>query len=271
MDLIVTGEGIVTRVFYNYGDNTFALGGVPSEITERCGAINLVDINGDGTLDVASFGWQNDWKNAYAFNDLSKSNIQENTAPAAPTNLKVESMDGKVILTWSKATDDHTPQEALRYNVYVKNNADNTVYAYAPTDVQTGVLKVRNLIPLIQTNRFELNGLASGKYTFGVQAVDQADLGSQFASISEDIITGIHSIAFDGVETYANAQRQITIKNNGQEPVEYTILSANGLMMSAGVCATAAQQSSAVLEQGVYIVRLSYGNNEASTVKVTIH
>ena len=120
---------IVTRVFYNYGDNTFALGGVPSEITERCGAINLVDINGDGTLDVASFGWQNDWKNAYAFNDLSKSNIQENTAPAAPTNLKVESMDGKVILTWSKATDDHTPQEALRYNVYVKNNADNTVYA----------------------------------------------------------------------------------------------------------------------------------------------
>ena len=271
MDLIVTGEGIVTRVFYNYGDNTFALGGVPSEITERCGAINLVDINGDGTLDVASFGWQNDWKNAYAFNDLSKSNIQANTAPAAPTNLKVESVDGKVILTWSKATDDHTPQEALRYNVYVKNNADNTVYAYAPTDVQTGVLKVRNLIPLIQTNRFELNGLASGKYTFGVQAVDQADLGSQFASISEDIITGIHSIAFDGVEAYANAQRQITIKNNGQEPVEYTILSANGLMMSAGVCATAAQQSSAVLEQGVYIVRLSYGNNEASTVKVTIH
>ena len=84
MDLIVTGEGIVTRVFYNYGDNTFALGGVPSEITERCGAINLVDINGDGTLDVASFGWQNDWKNAYAFNDLSKSHIQANAAPATP-------------------------------------------------------------------------------------------------------------------------------------------------------------------------------------------
>lgn len=270
MDLIVTGEGIVTRVFYNYGDNTFALGGVPSEITERCGAINLVDINGDGTLDVASFGWQNDWKNAYAFNDLSKSNIQANTAPTAPTNLKVESVDGKVILTWSKATDDHTPQEALRYNVYVKNNTDNTVYTFAPVDVQTGTLKVRNLIPLIQTNRFELNGLTSGKYTFGVQAVDQADLGSPFVTINEDIVTSITSVAFDKVEVYATDSKQIMIKNSRQESVDYAIVSANGVVVTGGVCNAATQQLSSPLEQGIYIVRLSKGDNESSSVKVTI-
>lgn len=270
MDLIVTGEGIVTRVFYNYGDNTFALGGVPTEITERCGAINLVDINGDGTLDVASFGWQNDWKNAYAFNDLSKSNIQANTAPTVPTNLKVESADGKVILSWDKSTDDHTPQEALRYNVYVKNNTDNTIYAFAPVDVQTGVLKVRNLVPLIQTNRFELNGLASGKYTFGVQAVDQADLGSQFVTVNEDIVTSIASTAFDKVSVYATDNKQIMIKNNMQVSVNYSIISSNGTVVAADTCDAATQQFSASLEQGVYIVRISKNDNESASVKVTI-
>ncbi|WP_455587754.1 FG-GAP-like repeat-containing protein [Bacteroides sp.] len=270
MDLIVTGEGIVTRVFYNYGDNTFALGGLPSEVVERCGAINLVDINGDGTLDVASFGWQGDWKNAYVFNDLSESKIQKNAAPEIPTNLKVESVDGKVVLSWDKATDDHTPQDALRYNVYVKNNTDNTVYTFAPVDVETGVLKVRNLVPLIQTNRFELNGLANGKYTFGVQAVDQADLGGKFAIVNQDIASSIHSSAFEKVNVYTTDNRQIMIKNDMQASVDYTILSTNGMTVNAGVCNAAAQYLSPALEQGVYIVRLSKGEDESYSVKITI-
>lgn len=271
MDLIVTGDGIVTRVFYNYGDNTFALGGVPSEITERCGAINLVDINGDGTLDVASFGWQGDWKNAYAFNDLSQSNIKANAAPATPTNLKVEMADGKVTLSWDKATDDHTPQNALRYNVYVKNNTDNTLYAYAPADIENGRLKVRNLIPLIQTNRFELNGLPDGEYTFGVQAVDQADLGGTFATIKQSIVTSIHSVALGRVSVSSTDSQQIQIKNHLPESVDYSIVSANGMLVAAGVCDAAGQSLSSGLTQGVYIVRLSQSDSDKSSVKVTIY
>lgn len=270
MDLVVSGQDIVTRAFYNYGNNTFATIGVPAEITSRGGGLNLIDINGDGTLDISSFGWQNDWKNSYAFNDLSKSEIPANTAPTVPTNLKVSQVDGKTILSWDKATDDHTPQNALRYNIYIQNNADNTIYAFAPVNIQTGALKVRNLVPLIQTNRFEINGLADGKYTFGVQAIDQADLGSPFATVNEDIVTSITSVAFDKVNVYATASKQIMIKNNMQEPVEYTIIAANGTVIATGICNAATQQLSSGLEQGVYIVRLSKNDNENSSAKVTI-
>lgn len=269
MDLIVCGEGIVTKVFYNYGNNTFATSGVPSEITSRAGAINLVDINGDGTLDVAAFGWYNDWKNAYAFNDLTKSSIQSNVAPTVPTNLTINDTDGKVTLSWNKSTDDHTPQDALRYNVYVKNNSNNTVYAFAPVDIQTGALKVRNLVPLIQTNFFELNNLLDGQYTFGVQAVDQAEVGSQFVTISKEVVSIDSSTSLGKVNVYASGNRQIMIRNNMQIPVDYAIISANGQVMTTGICKADTQQLSTGLPQGVYIVRLSKGDS-MSSVKVSV-
>lgn len=269
MDLVISGESIVTRAFQNYGDNTFAPAGLPVEVVQRCGAINVVDINGDGTLDVAAFGWQGDWKNAYAFNDVKKSGIEANKAPEAPSNLKVEYTDGKAILSWNKATDDHTPQEALRYNVYAQNTTDNTLYAFAPVDIQTGVLKVKDLIPLIQTTSFELKNLTSGQYTFGVQAVDQADLGGRFATVSKDIVSSITSATFDKVNVSVTDNQQIVIKNTMPEAVTYAILSAAGTMVDAGVCNANVQQSSSALEQGVYIVRLSIGN-QVQSVKVTV-
>lgn len=55
-----------------------------------------------------------------------------------------------------------------------------------------------------------------------------------------------------------------------QEPVEYTIIAANGTVIATGICNAATQQLSSGLEQGVYIVRLSKNDNENSSAKVTI-
>lgn len=267
MDLVISGQNIVTRVFYNYGDNTFAAGGVPAEITARGGGLNLVDINGDGTLDISSFGWQSDWKNSYAYNNPEKANIPSNTAPAAPIGLTATTTDGKIILSWNKSTDDHTPQNAIRYNVYAKNNTDNTLYTFAPVDIQTGKLKVRNLVPLIQTNSFELKGLPGGQYTFGVQAVDQSELGSSFTTTNVVSITPVASL--NNIQVSVTENKSILIKNKTQGAVNYTIVSMEGKAITNGLCQAESVAQTHRLQQGIYIVRLLQGEH-TNSLKITV-
>ena len=120
-----------------------------------------------------------------------------NEAPEAPANVKaVRSEDGKTVtVTWDAATDDKTPQQSLRYNVYVKYG--NTVRALVPAIIETGRLKVvqdMQILPIGTSYTLNIpEDLAKGDFEVGVQTVDGVFAPSAFAKaeITDNIATSV--------------------------------------------------------------------------------
>lgn len=200
MDIIVTGRNEngaqlnnSTKIFYNKGDGTFTSTDVDQEMRVRSGNASLVDIDNDGNLDYSNFGYGNGWTTAFAKNDLA-AGIPANTAPSVPTSFTVQydDVNNKFDLSWTASSDDITLQSALRYNIYAIDNETGKIYAYAPVDIVTGKLRISgDIVPLIAQTSFELN-LPEGSYSFGVQAVDQSDVASRFATYNypdPDVLT----------------------------------------------------------------------------------
>jgi hypothetical protein len=138
-DIVATGWGPNTTFFYNKGDNTFlAQPIVPDQARARGGCVNLADINNDGKLDCNIFGYRDGGKGTaddptwphYMLKNVSI-NISPNQAPSKPQQLSATVNGNKVILSWSKATDDSTPQDALRYNIYIKDKKTSNVFTYS--------------------------------------------------------------------------------------------------------------------------------------------
>ena len=195
-DIFTSGYDIpnFTAVFYNNGDNTFTY----QEIVPgaRPGTANLVDMTNDMNLDLSYYGWGADagWPNRFFRNDLGKG-IVSNTAPTTPADLTITYADGKIQMSWTEATDAETPTSAIRYNIYVKNEATGAIYAYAPADIATGKLRIGGgIIPLISKTSFEM-ALPAGEYTIGVQAVDQANVASAFITEEYTVASTIEVVA----------------------------------------------------------------------------
>ncbi|EDM43051.1 FG-GAP repeat protein [unidentified eubacterium SCB49] len=84
------------------------------------GDINLFDYNNDNHLDVMMSGF--DWADS-DFPSLTKlfTNLstEENQKPLPPTELDLTQDDNKYTFTWSGASDDKTPTNALQYEIKV--------------------------------------------------------------------------------------------------------------------------------------------------------
>lgn len=125
-DFIVIGDnanydGIVNVFTYNPASNSFTketgtslynLGGT--------GNIRLFDQNGDHHLDVLMTGF--DWTDPdlKSFTKLfQNTSSATNLKPTAPTNLNLTKTGNTFNFTWSGATDDKTPVNALQYEITV--------------------------------------------------------------------------------------------------------------------------------------------------------
>jgi hypothetical protein len=264
-DLFAAGWETGAKFMYNNGDTTFTAASLPATESARGGFDNFVDINNDNTLDFTILGYVDNvgFYNAMYKNDRG-AGIPTNNAPSAPTNVKVIRENDKYILSWDSASDDHTPQNAIRYNVSV-DFKNGKKYAYVPADAATGKIKVNGLQPFITSNSFELN-LPEGDYTFAVQAVDQANVGGLFSTVSS--LTGIDQIAVSNVRVKAS-KGNIHIHNKDLVSVNYRILSINGQTLASGICNAGSTASSSTLPSGVYLVKLLQGN-AAKTIKVSV-
>jgi len=269
MDLFITGSSGFApgKMFYNNGDNTFTMSATfPVEGLARTGGNSLVDIDRDGNLDYSCIGYGNGkYRNVVGFNTLTDATdapIPSNTAPSVPANLKVAYADGKFTLTWDESTDKETPQAALRYNVYAKNIGTDAIFAYAPVDIETGVLKIGGaIVPLLSTNSITLT-MDDGKYTFGVQAVDQADLASKFATFDYNP-TGISAnVPNNNAVRAFVSDRDIVIENNMSTASSYSIIAPTGQIIATGVCPAGSKQTVSGLAQGVYIVKTTGNVNK---------
>ncbi len=271
--MIMLPSGENTAMYYNNGDDTFLKDVPETEARARAGSMSLADFNNDNKLDYFLFGW----RDGYTFPDQTNfgsnwtANFTKNTiatanlAPAAPTNVAVNKTNGKYVVTWDKSTDDISAQNALRYNVYVTKQ-DGSVYAYSPVDITTGKLKTSSQT-LLSKNEIVLD-LGDIHFTVGVQAVDQANVGSTFTTVAyTNGTTGLSSVKMNvGVSAQDGI---IEINNRMSSEINYSIISINGKTIEKGFCSAGSQALSSQLNKGLYLVKISH-NDSVTTQKVIV-
>lgn len=266
MDYMSIGwcNGSPVKLYLNNGDNTFtdATEVYPDAARARDGDITFVDYNNDGKLDISLFGYRDGggdtpenptWPNYLVVNT---STFAANAAPTAPQVTSVKQEGADVVLTWQTATDDTTPSEALRYNVYAKGN-DGKIFCLSPADINTGFLKVNRTNALLNTLSYRFKGMNINDYTFGVQAVDNSFCGSTFTNAT----AGVNAVESESVKTFV-ANGEINIVNGSDAVVSYAVYSVNGAQVAAGNCA-ANGVAEVALQGGVYVVKVNAADGVA--------
>ncbi len=208
------GDGTFTEVVMN---ETTGL----QQLAARGGATSVVDLNGDNTLDIQVSGYSDangGWRDAIAYNtvkDTLGAALPANAAPSAPQNVAVQKGANSYTITWEAATDDHTPAAALRYNIMAKA-ADGSVWMLVPADPATGKQKVAGTTPAyLTTLSYTFKG--TGDYTFAVQAIDGANVGSAFAGTAT-AVENINAISVKAQKVVENGHVYI-IKNGEKHTV----------------------------------------------------
>lgn len=108
-----------------------------------------------------------------------------NTAPTAPTGLRVSQNSNAVVIEWNRATDNETPSTALRYNISVKKAGAEGEGAYhiSPLNGGKNGVPVPSNVHLLPSTMLTipLSSIAEGEYEVKIQAVDTQWLQGDFS------------------------------------------------------------------------------------------
>ena len=183
LDITVTGldklDVPVTRFYLNQGGfGNFTLSNNSMIPQYSKSAISWGDANGDGSMDLVISGNKLVGSSTSIFiNDQGTNN---NAAPSIPQNLTfIDQGQGRVLLQWDPATDDHTVPSNLYYNLKLGTKpglSDLRVIQVNPT---TDKLLTPNT-SLIGSTRYYIE-LPPGVFYWSVQAVDGNYSSSKFA------------------------------------------------------------------------------------------
>jgi hypothetical protein len=178
MDLLVTGNFVgdseivgKSEIYVNDAGVFTPLGQLlPAPINSigRGGAFTWFDLDNDGDLDYLVAG-------AYFVPDgqglvEAQINLYENVddglngSPSAPGGVDTQVTADGIHLSWLPASDDSTPQDALTYDLEVRQAGES--FGPARRDPSPGTLGA--------VNDWRVTGLAPGRYTWSVRAVDSA-------------------------------------------------------------------------------------------------
>ena len=124
-DFIISGDvnfnAVVKTYLYNVASQTFTEGTTSGLYNlGGPGVVQLFDFNNDHHLDVLLSGFDWSSQDMPSLTKLFKNDAQTtNAKPTAPTQLNVSKNGSRFNFTWSGATDDKTPTNALRYEIKV--------------------------------------------------------------------------------------------------------------------------------------------------------
>lgn len=224
LDAAVMGyskEGFFSGIIYQGNNNTFTYEQELFSLGERSGGLVAADFFNNGKLDV--FTVDGDVSKEVAL--FKNTSGFENQAPTAPANVVSKIENGMLTVTWDDATDDVTPTEALFYNVYVKNNKTGKISMIIPANPKTGRLKVitdyqTGVRSTLKMFTMFVDDSGDYDYTVGVQAIDQAQMGSNFATSS--VSTGIRQNKIDKNVSIDSVKDGFIVNSYNDQDVEVT-------------------------------------------------
>ena len=257
-----------TYILLNNGDCTFTKETNHKNLSVRDGGISIFDYNHDGRLDVHVYGYgDNGGENPSGmggyFNDLmvNSSYVIPYTAPTMG-KAYFEQVDGDVKLTWDAAIDGITGEDGIRYNVYAKDLISGEVMMVAPANIETGYLKYTNHGSFLNTTTYTFKNMLAESYEFGVQAVNNGNVASAFATCVINPLTGVEDVVVAPIKVAAQAGT-VRIANNG-DAADYAVYAINGVQIAAGKIA-ANEVVTLKADKGIYIVKVG-----AYAVKVVL-
>jgi hypothetical protein len=244
------------RIYTNSG-NIFSNSGnelpAPHASGDRAGTFSWLDLDGDGDLDyfiAGEYFVPNGNGLVEAQMHLYRNDTPgQNFAPLAPTGLAVNELPGNIIkLSWLPSSDDHTPAEALTYDLRLFRND-------LPLELPAHPPEPGNVSGVTQ---WLFEGLEPGNYSYTLSSVDASYTGSQVAA--GGFTTGMTS-AGDGI---------------GSKPDGYTLGQnyPNPFITQTTISFTIPSEGVVFLEvydiRGFEVMNLFAGKKQAGTYQVKI-
>ncbi|MCH8291225.1 VCBS repeat-containing protein [Candidatus Poribacteria bacterium] len=168
--------------FYEYNPSSRQLAENPSasQDFQDLGVYTIAwgDYDKDGDLDLILnriFGGGRNVGTVYL-----NQGLVPNMPPDAPGGLNAVLAGNSVTLSWNATADDHTASDGLTYNLYIRAPDDNFVMP-PMANLNSGF---RHIVAMGNANHrreWTIMNLEPGNYSWGVQAIDTAFLGSPFA------------------------------------------------------------------------------------------
>lgn len=266
----------LTNLYYNNGDNSFTREFLDDNVNSHESDVNFIDFNHDGALDYSISGWgpkEPNWFNRVIPNNLT-GDLTMNEAPGFVNESEVQvKEDGSdVIISWGTAIDDTTPSEAIRYNIYIKaRKADEFggtyTYTFVPASIETNkslgntVYDSKIAARLINGNQIRMKGFNTSDYEFGVQPVDNGNLGGKF------VVAGTQGTGI--VKSQSSAHVKVNAVNSeirieSDCPADYSIVTVDGKQIISGTCHNNAVET---VENGIYVVKVAGGVHKVCVVK----
>jgi hypothetical protein len=234
-DLLITGlksSGKLVTEVYNNNEGVFQKN--PSVLTGVIfGEAKWGDYDNDGDLDILL--WGSEELKIYK-NDLIESAFEINSAPSPPQSLSFKQEYDTIVVSWTSAHDQQTPDDALLYNVWIKKGPEFLVSPNA--DISNGALFTPAIANAFANTKFKIFGLEVGQtYEWGVQAIDGGFLSSAFATSSftyQEPIVGIEESQSEVISIYPNPTFGIlNINLPASVNRRITLFDANGRRMES--------------------------------------
>ena len=278
MDVVNTGDNQAyvksTKIFLNnngsFSELAHTIPGFGS------GTLDLTDIDNDGDLDLFFVGYDSNSNADVALyiNDANSNTYTPNVAPDAPTNLTSVVNENSVQFSWDAAIDDHTPELALQYNMYIGTASalGNVVCAQSVIDPQASnngfhlLPKQGNCQNMLI---FNMDNLPDGLYYWSVQAIDQSGSASEFAAEQFfDIgnVTGNQALdEVSAINLFPNpASNVVHITFENESPGVINIYGVSGQLMKTAQSTTAQfDLDISDLSPGLYIAELVTKNTRS--------
>ncbi|HLV92335.1 MAG TPA: T9SS type A sorting domain-containing protein [Aequorivita sp.] len=214
------------------------------------GDVQAFDYNNDNKLDIVMTGF--DWGTGGSpqltklFKNLS---TETNEKPNPPTDLVLEEEGNRLNFSWSGATDDKTPTEALRYELTVGTTSGG-----------------QDIARYVVTTPFwylDLNEIPSALY-WSVKSIDASYV---YSDASEEQTLSISDITLSNIAIYPNpATDLVTIQ--GDEPIESVVIyTLNGEQIGGKFNGHTIDVSH--LSSGVYLIKIAT-NDKTTTRKLLV-